>query len=624
MACAYRHASVVSLLFVQAFVLFICRRGNPPFSHSHSSSSSGGSGSVRSRTSGTLFVGLPSTGPAALAAEVTASEETAGEKSRELTPAPGQQSTEELGYDDNFFFTVGEGIARPFPRAGTATDSTADGFNDGSGVNGSLDDSYSGAAGYSLKEGDAGQKKVGVGEEYEREDGEQEEEEEERPPIRRRLRKHEPDDDVYTLLRGAQNDHHQHSGITSSLRRPMPSNQTNSNNDTSGYHDGTATAAIGEKIPTGGSSAVAAVGGGTQEEVGMVRFRLEGRVDSFMAGNAMREYLNLLVDESVAATKNQTCNIAFVKTHKTASTTAATLLYRYGKRHDLNVAHFHDHQSSIELPEAIEDSGKPVDLMHYHHAWDGFYEGSWAEAKAAYKKIMRDPTKVNLVTVMREPVAHYMSYYYYFLQPETGLSIAEYFELSAKPGDPRYHGVFQRRRAGKAGWHGFKLLHNPLCAEFGIRTATELERFIRDDLQGFAMVLLTEHFEEGLAVFMRMFNWRPIDMSFCRVIETKEGVSRYDGKKLTNVPKTRDLPPEVMAQINRQTQLDQALYKAGVKVYLQKRAEYQDNLEVDVRRIRTVQSAVHGYLEFNPKSPAHKWYEGDVKCFATPSPVQPF
>lgn len=69
----------------------------------------------------------------------------------------------------------------------------------------------------------------------------------------------------------------------------------------------------------------------------------------------------------------------------------------------------------------IEKSGKPVDLMHYHHAWDGFYEGRWADAKAAYKKIMRDPSVMKLVTVMREPVSHYMSYYYYFLQPETGV-----------------------------------------------------------------------------------------------------------------------------------------------------------------------------------------------------------
>ncbi|CAN0338893.1 unnamed protein product [Pylaiella littoralis] len=262
--------------------------------------------------------------------------------------------------------------------------------------------------------------------------------------------------------------------------------------------------------------------------------------------------------------------------------------------------------------------------MHYHHAWDGFYEGRWEEANAAYRKIMRNPSDVKFVTVVREPVSHYLSYYYYFLQPEIGLSITEYLELSANPDDPLYQKAFQKRRAGKAGWHGFKLLHNPLCAEFGIRTVEELEDFIRDDLSDFAMILITEHFEEGLAIFMRMFNWRPIDMTYCRVIETKEGVARYDGKELTNVPKVGDLSPEVVTEIKRHTHLDQALYKAAVKLYLKTRVEYEDRLEEDVRRIRTVQSAVHGYLDFDAASPAHQWYEGDVKCFSDPSPVQPF
>lgn len=57
--------------------------------------------------------------------------------------------------------------------------------------------------------------------------------------------------------------------------------------------------------------------------------------------------------------KQQTCNIAFVKTHKTASTTAATILYRYGKRHNLNVANFDGHQSSIELSEAVTQVNEP-------------------------------------------------------------------------------------------------------------------------------------------------------------------------------------------------------------------------------------------------------------------------
>lgn len=56
--------------------------------------------------------------------------------------------------------------------------------------------------------------------------------------------------------------------------------------------------------------------------------------------------------------------------------------------------------------------------MHYHYAWDGYYKGTWEQAEAAYKAIMKDSSTVNLVTVFREPVSHYLSYYYYYLQPE--------------------------------------------------------------------------------------------------------------------------------------------------------------------------------------------------------------
>ncbi|CAM9756616.1 unnamed protein product, partial [Discosporangium mesarthrocarpum] len=46
------------------------------------------------------------------------------------------------------------------------------------------------------------------------------------------------------------------------------------------------------------------------------------------------------------------CNVAFVKTHKTASTTMATILYRYAKRHDFTVANFTDRHTTIPLEEA--------------------------------------------------------------------------------------------------------------------------------------------------------------------------------------------------------------------------------------------------------------------------------
>ena len=39
----------------------------------------------------------------------------------------------------------------------------------------------------------------------------------------------------------------------------------------------------------------------------------------------------------------------------------------------------------------------------------------------------------------------------------------------------------------------------------------------------------------------------------------------------------------------------------------QKKALFGKNLEVDVRAIRTAQSAVHGYLDYNATSLAHGW-----------------
>lgn len=72
------------------------------------------------------------------------------------------------------------------------------------------------------------------------------------------------------------------------------------------------------------------------------------------------------------------------------------------------------------------------------------------------------------------------------------LSIMEYFKLSRTPSDPRYERTFLRKRNSKnsssTGWHGFKLLHNPLCAEFGIQNEQQLESFLQDDLPEFAMV----------------------------------------------------------------------------------------------------------------------------------------
>ncbi len=60
-------------------------------------------------------------------------------------------------------------------------------------------------------------------------------------------------------------------------------------------------------------------------------------------------------------------------------------------------------------------------------------------------------------------------------------------------------------------------------------------------------VFLTERFDEGLMIMRRLLGWDMIDMTYSRMMETKAGARRWDGKELKNVPKWDDLPKWVSA-----------------------------------------------------------------------------
>eukprot|EP00752_Nemacystus_decipiens_P007990 g7138.t1 len=169
-----------------------------------------------------------------------------------------------------------------------------------------------------------------------------------------------------------------------------------------------------------------------------------------------RSYLNGLVQATAAGKGNQVSNVAFVKTHKTASTTLAAIMYRYAVRHDLKT----------------KQSRQLVDIMHYHITPKGQYRGTWDEAAKYYRGIMRHPDRINFVTVLREPRSHLLSYYYYYIQPRNQLSIEEFFMNAQDPHDKDH-----------------ELLVNPLSAEFGVRTAKGMETLIQNTLPDFKLRL---------------------------------------------------------------------------------------------------------------------------------------
>ncbi|CAM9324747.1 unnamed protein product [Pylaiella littoralis] len=327
---------------------------------------------------------------------------------------------------------------------------------------------------------------------------------------------------------------------------------------------------------------------------------LEGEGDSQMA---TRDYLNGLVAAAAADTDQQSSNIAFIKTHKTASTTMAFLLFRYARRHGAKLAHFDGHNTAIPLNEAVQqtrDGKGRCDIMHYHISTFGEYDGSWEHAEQQYRQLMRDPAGIHFITVLREPRSHFLrwwvdmntrkSYYYYFMQPQTQKSIEDF--LTQRDNNPKSH----------------KRLFNPLAAEFGVKTPEDLRYMVETALPNLKLVILTEDFDEGLMVMRRLFGWSMIDMTYVTVLKTISGRKRYDGKKLVESPRFEDLPQHVQKTIDGLTHLDQMLYDAAKREYEERRAPVAQYLEADLAEFQKLQGVVKAYLEDNPDSGGNIMY----------------
>lgn len=72
----------------------------------------------------------------------------------------------------------------------------------------------------------------------------------------------------------------------------------------------------------------------------------------------------------------------------------------------------------VSDPGKTQERGQRVDIFHYHHVWDGYFRSNWDSAKSNFRDIMADPEDIAYVTVLREPLQHWLSYYYFYRQPE--------------------------------------------------------------------------------------------------------------------------------------------------------------------------------------------------------------
>lgn len=67
--------------------------------------------------------------------------------------------------------------------------------------------------------------------------------------------------------------------------------------------------------------------------------------------------------------------------------------------------------------QILQEGGGRVDVMHFHIGKYWNLGCTWDEAEQHYRDIMRDPARVNFITMFREPREHLLSFYYYFIAP---------------------------------------------------------------------------------------------------------------------------------------------------------------------------------------------------------------
>lgn len=288
--------------------------------------------------------------------------------------------------------------------------------------------------------------------------------------------------------------------------------------------------------------------------------------------------------------------IAYLKTHKTASSTIGSVMLRFATRHGLRMfkrgKHF-EHIWKLEqmgnlVPKELEHT---TEIANHHVSSKGKLMVSFHNMTVFYDKIMVHPYK--LITILREPLSHYVSWYWYYVDPSKVYKhdFRHFVETRSNP--------------------------NPLAQEFGLHKEPELlPDLLRNISSGkfFDLVLLSNRMTDSLVVMQQLFNWRLLDIMFLNLLDshTKEGQLRYDNATIKPTPRLTEIDPDLLEGVKSLTTMDQALYEAANQRLDRLIAELGDKFTLAREKFVALQRLLSIYcrktLDIHAADPFCHWY----------------
>nr|XP_002735792.1 PREDICTED: dual oxidase 1-like [Saccoglossus kowalevskii] len=192
-------------------------------------------------------------------------------------------------------------------------------------------------------------------------------------------------------------------------------------------------------------------------------------------------------------------NITFVKIHKTGSTTIQNILFRYGDARDL----------TFVLPPQKISLGWP-NFFHRKfilESHDGIYNILCQHARYNDEEITRlMPPSTTYITIIRDPVTHYESYFTYFrIGEKCGIKNSDSSALDKFFNHPNF--CYKKTERNR-------MLFDLGMNETSFDNLTLVEETIKFINKRFSLVMIMEYLEESLILLRDLLCWDIDDFTF--------------------------------------------------------------------------------------------------------------
>ncbi|XP_002734752.2 galactosylceramide sulfotransferase-like [Saccoglossus kowalevskii] len=294
------------------------------------------------------------------------------------------------------------------------------------------------------------------------------------------------------------------------------------------------------------------------------------RVDTQMSVEAVRN-----VEARVQCTP--TTNVVFIKTHKTGSTTVASIIERFGYLKNLSFVvppsrRYGPHilsSNQLFTQKLIKKSPPPLNGGKYYNMLTNHVGYNRPEMEAVIPN-------ATYVTIIRHPVQHFESSFAYFQWK--GVVTKARKNVS----DPIATFMETPEEFLKSGFYFSWQSHNGQLYDLGFRpeansTIEELvERKINALNEEMSVVLIMEYFDESLLILMKTLCWTMDDILYLPKGVRKQSLHR----QMSN---------ETREKILRWNEADVKLYTHFNRTLWKKISEYGPTFESDLQRFRTKQ-----------------------------------